>query len=78
MDELTKQLLTDIYSEEYKFVDNQGRILELNEQRALDFMVLGYKGTVAVRKFRGWKFENGELIIPKEFVILKKQANEQN
>ena len=78
MDELTKQLLTDIYSEEYKFVDTQGRILELNEQRALDFMVLGYKGTVAVRKFRGWKFENGELIIPKDFAILKKQANEQN
>ncbi len=76
--ELTRQLLQSLYNEEFVFIDNSGTVLQVNEARALDFMILGYKGTIAVRKARGWRFEDGGLKVPDSFNIEKNQENGKN
>ncbi len=76
MDELTLQLLRDLYEREYQITDQQGNPIEFSPAGSLSLLALGYKGTVILRKIRGWKLENNKLVVNLE--PYKNQENETN
>ena len=64
MDELTIQLLTDLYSRSFNIQDPGGKKLNPADIHPISLLAAGYKGTIALRKLRGWKFENGKITLP--------------
>jgi hypothetical protein len=67
MSEISKILLQELYSQEYSFITQKGRGVKLSPVGSASLLAVGYKGTIALRKLRGWKFENGKVLIPKSF-----------
>ena len=64
MDDFTIQLLSELYSKKFTLQDTEGKELLPSEIHPISLLALGYKGTIALRKLRGWKFENGRIILP--------------
>ena len=78
MNELARQLLEELFSQDYDFTDEKGEKFSVSPAGNLSLMTYGYKATIALRKARGWKFENGKLIIPQDFFNTKASAHDKD
>jgi len=76
-DTLTIQLQKDLYEKDYRFITPDGKEIPITPAGSLSLMALGYKATIALRKARGWRFDNEHLIIP-PFPHQKDQDNEKD
>ncbi len=61
---LTEQLLFDLYTQNYTITGSNGEPLPVSPAGSMSLLATGYKGTILLRKVRGWKFKDGKIIIP--------------
>ncbi len=67
MDELTQTLLSELYEQNFIFIDENNQPIHITPGGSLPLMSLGYKATIAIRKARGWEFIDGKIHIPDSF-----------
>jgi hypothetical protein len=63
-EEFTLQLLKDLYEQDLKILNAQGQPVKITPAGDINILAIGYKGTIALRKARGWHIENDKIIIP--------------